>query len=184
MIGEVKVLLGVTGSIAAYKAAELVRLMKARAWDVQVVMTRGAAEFVTELTFRTLSQHPVAMDMFEKRENWRPEHIALAEGTDVFVVAPCTANVIAKLAHGIADDLLTCTALSCAAPMVVAPAMNERMWDHPATQENVRILKARGVEIVEVGSGDLACGTLGRGRLAALEPILVAVERKLEGRKR
>ena len=183
MIGEVRVVLGVTGSIAVYKAAELVRLMKARTWDVWVVMTRSATEFVTELTFRTLSQHPVGIGMFEKRETWRPEHISLAERADVFVIAPCTANVLAKLAYGLADDLLTCTALSCVAPVIVAPAMNERMWDHPATKDNLRILKSRGVEIVDVDRGDLACGTQGRGRLAALTDILTAVERKIEEKK-
>jgi len=173
------VLLGVTGSIAAYKAAELVRLMKAREWDVSVVLTRAAAEFVTELTFRTLSQNPVALDMFAERETWRPEHIALAERADVFLVAPCTANVLAKLAHGLADDLLTCAALATRAPLLVAPAMNEKMWDHPATQANVRTLRERGARVLEVAEGGLACGYEGRGRLAPLETILQAVTEAL-----
>lgn len=174
-----KILLGVTGSIAAYKAAELVRLMKGRGWDVTVIMTRAATEFVGELTFRTLSQNPVYVEMFPKTSEWRPEHIALAEKADVLVLAPCTANVMAKLAHGLADDLLSCTALACAAPCVISPAMNEKMWDHPATQSNLRILRERGTRIVEVGTGDLACGYLGRGRMAALEAILAAVEESL-----
>ncbi|MBT3191783.1 MAG: phosphopantothenoylcysteine decarboxylase [Verrucomicrobia bacterium] len=167
-----KVLLGVTGSIAAYKAAALVRLFQKRDWDVKVVMTKAATEFVGELTFRSLSRHPVYVEMFPETEEWRPEHIALGEWPDVFLIAPCTANVIAKLAHGISDDLLSCTALAMQAPVVVAPAMNDRMWLHPATQENVACLKERGVAFVDVGSGDLACGYQASGRLADLDDIL------------
>lgn len=170
------VLLGVTGSIAAYKAAELVRLMRRRDWDVRVVMTAGATAFVTELTFRSLSQHPVYTAMFPDTEDWRPDHIALPEWADVLLVAPCTANVIGKLAHGIADDLLTCTALACERPLVVAPAMNDRMWRHPAVRENIETLRRRGGAVVEVGAGDLACGYRGAGRLADLAVILEAVE--------
>jgi phosphopantothenoylcysteine synthetase/decarboxylase len=178
------IVLGVTGSIAAYKAAELVRLMKARDWDVSVIMTRSAAEFVGEVTFRTLSQNPVALDLFERTDIWNPEHISLADRADVMVVAPCTANVIAKLAHGLADDTLSCTALACRAPLIIAPAMNEKMWEHPATRANVRVLKQRGVHIVDVEGGDLACGYEGRGRLASLETIIGAVERTLARRSR
>lgn len=170
------IILGVTGSIAAYKAAEIVRLCRAKDWDISVVMTRAAMEFVGELTFRTLSRNPVCIDMFEPPDEWRPRHISLAERADVFLIAPCTANVLAKLAHGIADDLLTCTALASTAPLVVAPAMNEKMWNNPATVANVETLKSRGVHIVEVGSGDLACGYHGRGRLASLEDIMSVVE--------
>lgn len=177
------IVLGVTGSIAAYRAAELVRLMHKRDWDVHVVMTRGALEFVTALTFQTLSRHDVGTDMFDGRGAWRPEHIALSERADVFVVAPCTANVLAKLAHGIADDLLTCTALAVTAPVVVAPAMNTHMWSHPATQANIRVLKERGVEVVDVSEGDLACGYQGAGRLAALDAIMLAVEQAIETRR-
>ena len=168
--------LGVTGSIAAYKAAELVRQMKTRGWDVSVIMTRAAAEFVGELTFRTLSRNPVGLDMFDKSLEWMPDHISLADRADVLVIAPCTANVLAKLAHGIADDLLTATALASDAPLVVAPAMNENMWVHPATQENVRILRKRGVLIVDVAAGDLACGTRGKGRMADVNLIVEKVE--------
>jgi len=170
------VVLGVTGSIAAYKAAELVRQMKARGWDVSVVMTRAATEFVGELTFRTLSRNPVGVDLFDKTLEWMPDHISLAERADVLVIAPCTANVLAKLAHGIADDLLTATALATHAPLVVAPAMNEKMWDHPATQENVRILRKRGALIMDVAAGDLACGTKGKGRMAEVHHIMKEVE--------
>ena len=175
------VVLGVTGSIAAYKAAELARLLKADGRDVWVVMTEAATRFVGELTFRTLSQHAVAVEMFRDGEEWCPEHISLADRADVMVVAPCTANVLAKLAHGLADDLLSCTALACAVPIVVAPAMNEKMWENAATVENVSTLRARDVRIVEVGSGDLACGYQGRGRMAAPSDIVSVVDKLLEG---
>ncbi len=166
-----KVLLGVTGSIAAYKAVELVRRFRRREWEVKVVMTRAATRFVGEWTFKSLSRHPVYVEMFPDGGDWRPDHISLGEWPDVFLIAPCTANVIAKLAHGLADDLLTCTALAMNAPVVIAPAMNDRMWDHPATQANVALLKSRGVRFAEVGTGDLACGYQERGRLADLEDI-------------
>jgi len=173
-----KVLLGVTGSIAAYKAAELVRLMQKREWEVRVVMTRAATEFVGELTFRSLSRHPVQIEMFEASDRWRPDHISMSEWADVMLIAPCTANVMAKLAHGLADDLLTCTTLALEhAPLVIAPAMNDRMWDHPATQANAELLVARGAHLVQVGSGDLACGYQARGRMADLHEILAQVER-------
>jgi phosphopantothenoylcysteine decarboxylase/phosphopantothenate--cysteine ligase len=123
----------------------------------------------------------VAVEMFGRPGDWKPEHVSLAERADVMVVAPCTANVLAKLAHGIADDLVTCTALASTAPLVIAPAMNEKMWDHPATRANAAALQSRGVRLVDVGSGDLACGYQGRGRLASLEQILSAVESCLAG---
>lgn len=176
------IVLGVTGSIAAYKAAELVRLMVKKEWDVSVIMTRAATRFVSELTFRTLTRRPVVVDMFEEADAWRPTHISLADLADVLVIAPCTANVMAKLAHGLADDALAATALACAAPLVIAPAMNERMWDHPATRENLRILKSRQAVIVDVGQGDLACGYEGRGRLAPVEVILAAAEKALKSK--
>ena len=167
-----KVLLGVTGSIAAYKSADLVRLMRRKEWDVSVIMTRSATEFIGETTLRTLSRNPVAIEMFAKSDEWIPSHISLADQVKLFVVAPCTANVIAKLAHGIADDLLTCTALSCTAPLVIAPAMNEKMLCHPATQANIKTLKQRGVSFIEPGKGELACGCSGRGRMAEPEDIM------------
>ncbi len=172
-----KVLLGVTGSIAAYKAAELVRLMRKRDWEVRVVMTRAATEFVGELTFRSLSRNPVHIEMFEESERWRPDHISMSEWADVMLIAPCTANVMAKLAHGIADDLLSCTTLALDhAPLVIAPAMNDRMWEHAATQANAQLLVERGVHFVEVGSGDLACGYQAKGRMADLDEILAMVD--------
>lgn len=173
------IVLGVTGSIAVYKAAELVRRMRGRAWDVSVVMTRAATEFVGELTFRSLSGRPVAVEMFDRQPEWIPAHIALADRADVLLIAPCTANVLAKLAHGLADDLLTCTALACEAPLVLAPAMNERMWEHTATRANVATLEARGARFVPVGRGELACGATGIGRLAELDVILATVEEVL-----
>jgi len=174
------IVLGVTGSIAAYKAAELVRRMKGLGWDVTVVMTRAATEFVGELTFRTLSRNQVGNDMFAGREEWEMEHLAFADRADVMVIAPCTANVIAKLAHGLADDLLSCTALATRAPLIIAPAMNVNMWAHPATQANVRTLKQRGVLLVGPASGDLACGVKGRGRMAEIDEILKRISRMVK----
>ena len=174
-----RVLLGVTGSIAAFKAAELVRLLQQEGREVRVVMTRGGTEFITPLTFKTLTRHEVGIDMFAEHLDWHPEHISLADWADLMVMAPCTANVLAKLAHGIADDLLTCTALAVTEPLIIAPAMNDRMWDHAATQANVATLRERGNTLVEVGSGDLACGYQGRGRMAALEDIMQAIRTAL-----
>jgi phosphopantothenoylcysteine decarboxylase/phosphopantothenate--cysteine ligase len=150
--------------------------MKGREWGVSVVMTQAATEFVTELTFRTLSQEPVGVAMFPESQEWLPEHISFADRADVMLVAPCTANVMAKIACGMADDLLSCTVLATEAPVVLAPAMNVKMWDNPATQANLCTLRERGVRIVDVGSGDLACGYQGRGRMAALDVILSTVE--------
>jgi phosphopantothenoylcysteine synthetase/decarboxylase len=173
------IVLGVTGSIAAYKAAELVRLMIRRKWDVSVIMTRGAEEFITPLTFQTLSRNPVGTGLFEEKDGWHPEHISYADRADVLVIAPCTANVIAKLACGLADDLLSCTALATRAPVLIAPAMNDNMWAHPATCANVATLKGRGVHFTEVGSGDLACGRVGEGRLTEPDRIVEAASRLL-----
>ncbi len=170
-----RAVVGVTGSIAAYKAAEVVRLLMKAGWEVRVVMTRAATRFVGELTFRALTRQPVAVDMFEAPDAWLPEHLALADWAEVLAVAPCTANVLAKLAHGGADDLLTAVALACRAPLVVAPAMNEKMWDHPATQANVRLLRERGVRLVGPAEGALACGAEGRGRMAEPEDIVAAI---------
>ena len=183
MTGEKKIVLGVTGSIAAYKAVDLLRAMTGRGWDVTVVMTRAAKEFVGELTFRTLSRHPVNEDMFGETVGWIPEHISLADRADLLVVAPCTASMMAKLALGLADDLLSCTALACRAPLVIAPAMNEAMWDHPATRANVERLQARGAHIIDVGEGDLACGREGRGRMAPVEAVVSAVAEQLKENK-
>ena len=159
------IVLGVTGSIAAYKACELVRLCCKRNWEVSVIMTRAATRFVSELTFRTLSRNPVVVDLFDAPEEWQPGHIGLADRATVFVVAPCTANVMAKMSLGLADDLLASTALATQAPIVVAPAMNVHMWEHPATQGHLATLRSRGVRVMEAVPGDLACGYEGQGRM-------------------
>jgi len=169
-----KVVVGVTGSIAAYKACELVRLLVKRGDDVHVVMTEHARAFVTPLTFQTLSRNPVECNLFEDPQDWKPEHISLAAAADLVVVAPATANILAKMAHGIADDLLSSTLLATKAPVVVAPAMNDGMWTNPATQANVSALVARGVRVVQPGTGELACGTSGTGRMAEPPEILSA----------
>lgn len=161
-----RVLLGVTGSIAAYKAAELARLFVKNGDEVRVVMTPAACEFVRPLTFQTLSRNPVLVDQFAAPAEWRPEHVSLAEWADLVVVAPATANTIAKMAHGIADNLLAATLLATRAQVAVAPAMNEGMWLAAATQENVEKLVRRGVLVVRPREGDLACGVRGAGRMA------------------
>ena len=173
------ILLGVTGSIAAYKACELTRLFVKSGHAVHVLMTDAATRFVSPLTFRTLSRNPVSAGLFDAPDEWVPGHISLAERADVLVVAPCTANVIAKLAHGLADDILTSTALASRAPLVIAPAMNTGMWDHPATRANISLLGARGATFVDAGTGDLACGTSGKGRMAEPQTVYDAVLRRL-----
>lgn len=173
------ILLGVTGSIAAYKACELTRLFIKGGHDVHVLMTQAAARFVSPLTFRTLSRNPVGLDMFDEPDEWIPGHISLAERADLLVVAPCTANVLAKLAHGLADDLLTATALATRAPLLVAPAMNTGMWENPATQANFATLASRGATFVDAGTGDLACGTTGKGRMAEAVEVYAAALRLL-----
>jgi phosphopantothenoylcysteine decarboxylase/phosphopantothenate--cysteine ligase len=177
----VKVVLGVSGGIAAYKAAEVVRLLQDRGIRVQVVMTRGAQQFVRPLTFAALSGEKVITEMFAAGdENAQPnidsaiEHIAVAQSIDALLVVPATADVLAKFAQGIASDFLTTLYLATTAPVVVAPAMNVNMWNHPATQANLEILRKRGVRIVEPGDGYLACGMTGPGRLAENDLIVAA----------
>ncbi len=178
------ILLGVTGSIAAYKACELTRLFVKGGHTVHVLMTGAATQFVSPLTFRTLSRNPVPAGLFDAPEEWVPGHISLAERAEVLVIAPCTANVIAKLAHGLADDILTATALATRAPLVIAPAMNTGMWEHPATQANMRLLASRGATFVDAGTGDLACGTAGKGRMAPPQAVYDAVMLAFAGRQR
>ncbi|MFZ0201592.1 MAG: bifunctional phosphopantothenoylcysteine decarboxylase/phosphopantothenate--cysteine ligase CoaBC [Candidatus Sulfotelmatobacter sp.] len=176
-----KIALGVTGGIAAYKAAEIVRLLQDRGIRVQVVMTRAAQEFIRPLTFAALSGEKVIAGMFSPGEERTPnidsaiEHIAVAQSIDALLVAPATADVLAHFAQGIATDFLTTLYLATTAPVVVAPAMNVNMWTHAATQANLEILRGRGVKIVEPGSGYLACGMTGAGRLAENEIIVAAV---------
>jgi phosphopantothenoylcysteine decarboxylase/phosphopantothenate--cysteine ligase len=171
-----RILLGVTGGIAAYKSAELCRLFKRAGAEVQVVMTENATRFVAPLTFETLSGRPVYLDVFERAKAWEVEHIALAQWGQALVIAPATANCLAKLVAGIADDALTTTALAFRGPVVLAPAMNTAMWEHPATCRNAETLRLRGVRIIEPGAGELACGDVGAGRLAELDEIVAAVE--------
>jgi phosphopantothenoylcysteine decarboxylase / phosphopantothenate---cysteine ligase len=175
-----KIALGVTGGIAAYKAAEIVRLLQDRGLRVQVIMTRAAQEFVRPLTFAALSGEKVITDMFSAGEAASPnldsaiEHIAVAQAIDALVVAPATADVLAHFAQGLSGDFLTTLYLATTAPVVVAPAMNVNMWEHPATKANLEILRKRGVRIVEPGTGYLACGMTGAGRLAENECIVAA----------
>jgi phosphopantothenoylcysteine decarboxylase / phosphopantothenate---cysteine ligase len=176
-----KVALGVCGGIAAYKAAEIVRLLQDRGIRIQVVMTASAQEFVRPLTFAALSGEKVITSMFSEAVGAEPnidsaiEHIAVAQSIDALVVVPATADVLAKFAQGIANDFLTTLYLATTAPVVVAPAMNVNMWEHSATQQNLEILRKRGVNIVEPGSGYLACGMTGPGRLADNEAVVAAV---------
>ena len=171
-----RILLGVTGSIAAYKAAELVRLFIKNGDEVNVIMTPAATEFVKPLTFQTLSRNPVSVDQFAPIASWKPEHIALAESADLVVVAPATANTIAKLRYGLADNLLTSVLLATKVPIILAPAMNTGMWENAVTQENLATLKSRGVKVVEPGDGELACGVKGKGRMMEPEKIFEAAK--------
>ena len=166
-----RILLGVTGSIAAYKAVELVRLFVKNGDAVNVVMTPAACEFVRPLTFQTLSRNPVYVDQFAPPVSWKPEHISLAESADLVLVAPATANTIAKMRYGLADNLLTATLLATRAPIAIAPAMNTGMWESPVTQENIAALKARGITVVEPVDGELACGVKGNGRMMEPEKV-------------
>jgi phosphopantothenoylcysteine decarboxylase/phosphopantothenate--cysteine ligase len=179
-----RITLGVTGGVAAYKAAELVRRLQQDSFTIQVVMTRGAREFVTPLTFAALSGQKVITDLFaesggEANLESAIEHIAVAQRTDLLLVAPATADILAKFARGVADDFLTTLYLASTAPVVVAPAMNVNMWNHAATRENVEILRTRGVKIVDPDEGYLACGMTGAGRLAGQAAIVAAVHEAL-----
>ncbi len=178
------VVLGVTGCIGAYKACEVLRDLQRHGVDVHVVMTSHAAEFVTPMTFEALSRHAVFMDQFALGAEGDIRHISLADAAQLLLVAPATANILGKFARGIADDALSTLYLATKAPVVVAPAMNVNMFDHPAVRENLDLLRARGVTIVEPGSGYLACGWLGRGRLAEPDQIVEAALAVLEGQAR
>ncbi|HLY42660.1 MAG TPA: bifunctional phosphopantothenoylcysteine decarboxylase/phosphopantothenate--cysteine ligase CoaBC [Terracidiphilus sp.] len=181
-----RVTVGVSGGVAAYKAAELVRALQRQALEVHVVMTKSATRFVQPLTFSALTGHKVITSLWDEpgssesaydasNEQNGIEHISEAQWSDALVVAPATANILAKFAHGIADDFLTTMYLATQAPVLVAPAMNVNMWDHPATQANLEILRQRGVRVIEPGTGDLACGMVGTGRMAEPEAIADAV---------
>lgn len=182
MAAKRTILLGVTGSIAAYKSADLASQLKKLGHEIFCVMTRDATHFITPLTLQTLSQHPVTIDLFEEGEgDWRPSHLQLADTADLLVISPATANVIAKLAHGIADDALSTIALALRpeAKVLVAPAMNGKMWLHPATQANVKVLQSRAVEFIGPDQGLLACGYEGIGRLWDVNKILKRIREML-----
>jgi phosphopantothenoylcysteine synthetase/decarboxylase len=168
-----QIVLGVTGSIAAHKAVDICSLLTRQGADVHVVMTADAQRFITPLPFKTLSRHPVVTGLYDEEEGWKPIHIELADTADLLLIAPATANLLAKLAHGLADDALTCLALALnpQARVLVAPAMNGKMWQHPATQQNVATLKARGAEFIGPDAGMLSCGYEGVGRLSVVEQI-------------
>ena len=173
MSGANKIILGVTGSIAAHKAADLASLLTKAKCDVRVVMTADAQKFITPLPFKTLTRNPVVTDLYDEEEGWKPTHIDLADSADLLLIAPATANVLAKMANGIADDALTCIALALnpRAKTLIAPAMNGKMWLHPATQANVKTLKSRGTEFIGPDEGLLSCGYEGIGRLWPVEKI-------------
>jgi len=168
-----KIILGVTGSIAAHKAADLASLLTKAKFDVRTVMTADAQRFITPLPFKTLTRHPVVTDLYDEDEGWKPTHIELADSADLLLIAPATANVLAKMAHDIADDALTCIALALnpKSKILIAPAMNGKMWLHPATQANVKTLQARGAEFIGPDEGLLSCGYEGIGRLWPVEQI-------------
>jgi phosphopantothenoylcysteine decarboxylase len=167
------IVLGVTGSIAAHKAADLASMLTKQGCDVHVVMTADAQRFITAVPFKTLSRNPVVTDLYDEEEGWKPTHIKLADEASLLLIAPATANTIAKLAHGIADDALTCIALALnsKAKILIAPAMNGKMWLHPATQQNVATLKSRSAEFIGPEEGLLSCGYEGIGRLWPVEKV-------------
>ena len=172
-----EIVVGVTGSIAAYKAAEVVSQLVQRGAGVTVVMTRSATQFIGPLTFQTLTRRRVMIDQFDLESVVDPTHISLTDEADLVVIAPATANFLGKAAHGMADDMLTSLLLAVSCPVLVAPAMNDRMWAHPAVKENIEILKKRGYKFVEPDSGFLACGTYAKGRLANPAQIVSEIEK-------
>lgn len=177
------IVLGITGSIAAYKAADLVSKLKKKGADVHCVMTEAAQKFLTPLTLRTLSQNPVITEMFAEPRFWNVEHVGLAEAADLVMVVPATANLIGKIAHGLADDFLSTMIMATKAPVLIAPAMNAQMYINPLVQENIARLKEYGYVFVDPGCGELACGSSGQGRLADLAVILAKAEELLQQEK-
>lgn len=177
------IVLGVTGSIAAYKAGELIRRIRDNGASVQVIMTKAGTKFITPTTLEQLSNNRVLVEMFDTQFNWQIDHIAVADKADVFLIAPASANLIGKYAQGIADDLLSTTLLATKAPVIIAPAMNENMFLHPVVQQNIQILKNRGVLFIEPEEGLLACGRVGKGRLADIPIILDVIGYTLQKKK-
>lgn len=178
------IVLGITGSIAAYKAADLASQLVKLGHEVHVVMSRSATEFITPLTLQTLTRQPVLVSLEDEKQSWKPGHIELADQADLFLVAPASANVLAEFANGLAPDPLTSIylALPRTTPTLIAPAMNGKMWQHPATQRNVEQLKQDGCKFIEPAEGDLACGYTGVGRLAEIADILESVEATISGK--
>jgi phosphopantothenoylcysteine synthetase/decarboxylase len=174
------ILLGITGSIAAFKSADIASQLVKLGHEVTCIATRGALEFITPLTLQTLSRRPVITDLFAEKDGWQPGHIHLADAADLLLIAPATANVLAAMSQGFAHDALTAIALATRAPVLIAPAMNGKMWTHPATVRNVQTLQSWGHEIIPPDSGLLACGYEGVGRLAPVEEIVARVQSKLE----
>jgi phosphopantothenoylcysteine decarboxylase/phosphopantothenate--cysteine ligase len=182
MLANKTIVLGITGSIAAYKGADLASKLTQAGAKVEVILTEAAMKFVSPVTFRSVTGRPVVYNMFELSGEFSVEHVALAEAADVVVVAPATADIIAKIAAGIASDMVCTTVVATRAPIIIAPAMHTGMWENPATQENVKILKARGVVFVDPGEGHLASGGVGMGRLAEVQDIIAAINQVLAKR--
>ena len=180
MLQGKQIVLGVTGSIAAYKAASLASMLKKQGADVTVIMTENAANFINPITFEELTGNKCLMDTFDRNFQHTVEHVALAKKAQVFVIAPASANVIAKAAHGIADDMLTTTLLACQCPKIISPAMNTRMYQNPIVQDNIRILKDYGMEVVAPASGYLACGDVGEGKMPEPELLLEYIVKSLQ----
>lgn len=177
------VIVGVTSSIAAYKSVQLVSDLLKKNIDVEVIMSKNATEFITPLTFSSLTKHKTYVDTFERVVDYKVEHISLAQKADAFIIAPASANVIAKVAHGICDDMLTTTFLACDCPKIIAPAMNTKMYDNPITQDNLALCKKYGMHIVEPEVGLLACGDSGKGKLASIDVLMESIDMALESDK-
>ena len=173
------VVLGVTGGIACYKACQLVSSLKKKGYSVDVIMTKNACEFVSPLTYETLSGRPVVVSTFDRNHPWEVEHISLAKKADIFVIAPATANIIGKIACGIADDMLSTTVMATKSPVLVAPAMNTNMYENPVVRENIARLKSLGYLFIEPSVGRLACGDVGKGKMAEPSEIEAEIEKIL-----
>lgn len=170
-----KIVVGVTGGIACYKAVEIVNELVKKECEVDVIMTKNATKFITPLTFQTLSHNKVVIDMFDEIDKWDTKHITLAQKADIMVLVPATANIIGKIANGIADDMLTTTVMATKAKVIIAPAMNTGMWENPIVQQNIMKLKDYGYEVLETDNGRLACGDIGSGKLLPWEEIIKAI---------
>lgn len=186
MLAGKTIVLGVAGGIAAYQTVEIIGNLRNRLADVYVIMTRAATKFITPLSLETVSLHPVVIDMFAEPRQWNIPHISLAQRADIFLIAPATANIIGKIANGIADEMLSTTVMATKAPVLIAPAMNENMWLNPGVQKNVEKLKEMGYQFVGPEYGPMACGGEGLGRLARIEAIiskLVEISKKIDREK-